>query len=101
MANSGKHTNGSQCKFENPLFPFVFKTNIFSLCEFYSAVFITTKATPWLDTKHVIFGKVLSGMNVVRLIEDRCGTASGKPVYVVRVERCGVFETPKNDQEAK
>mmetsp|Transcript_11611 Transcript_11611/g.29382 ORF Transcript_11611/g.29382 Transcript_11611/m.29382 type:complete len:275 (-) Transcript_11611:1836-2660(-) len=76
MANSGKHTNGSQ-------------------------FFITTKATPWLDTKHVIFGKVLSGMNVVRLIEDRCGTASGKPVYVVRVERCGVFETPKNDQEAK
>jgi len=74
MANSGKNTNGSQ-------------------------FFITTKATPWLDTRHVIFGKVMSGMNVVRLIEDRCGTQSGKPMYVVKVERCGVLETSKKDDE--
>eukprot|EP00536_Pseudo-nitzschia_multiseries_P014037 jgi/Psemu1/213584/e_gw1.649.8.1 len=72
MANSGKNTNGSQ-------------------------FFITTKATPWLDTRHVIFGKVTSGMNVVRLIEERCGTQSGTPLAVVKVERCGVVE----DSESK
>lgn len=75
MANSGKNTNGSQ-------------------------FFITTKATPWLDTRHVIFGKVVSGMNVVRLIEDN-GSQSGKPVSVVRVERCGVIEAPKKDDVAR
>ena len=63
-------------------------------------VFITTKATPWLDTRHVIFGKVMSGMNVVRLIEDRCGTQSGKPAYVVRIEKCGVLEESKDGEDA-
>jgi len=55
-------------------------------------VFITTKATPWLDTRHVIFGKVTNGMNVVRLIEDKCGSQSGTPLAVVKIERCGVVE---------
>ncbi|KAL8584661.1 hypothetical protein ACOMHN_002390 [Nucella lapillus] len=35
-------------------------------CQF----FITLKATKWLDGAHVVFGKVLSGMNVVRLIAN-------------------------------
>ncbi|WP_233899793.1 peptidylprolyl isomerase [Tenacibaculum piscium] len=46
MANSGKATNSSQ-------------------------FFITHKATPWLDGKHSVFGKVLVGQNVVDAIKQR------------------------------
>lgn len=63
MANSGPHTNGSQ-------------------------FFITVKATPHLDGKHVVFGKVISGYDIVQKME-RCGSSSGKTSKKVTIHTCG------------
>ena len=53
-----------------------------------SQFFITTVATPWLDGKHVVFGKVLEGMDVVRAIEA-VGSRSGTPSKEMRIKASG------------
>jgi len=63
MANSGRNTNGSQ-------------------------FFITTVPTEYLDEKHVVFGRVLEGMDVVKKIE-RLGNASGDTQAIVTIRDCG------------
>ena len=65
MANSGPNTNGSQ-------------------------FFLTTVKTSWLDTKHVVFGRVVEGQDVVKRMEA-VGSGSGQvsPQNTVRIADCG------------
>lgn len=67
MANAGPNTNGSQ-------------------------FFICTAATPHLDGKHVVFGKVSSGYEVVQKME-KCGSRDGKTSKKVVIAGCGEVGT--------
>ena len=46
--------------------------------------------TDWLDDRHVVFGEVKSGMDVVRLME-KAGTQSGSCTRLVEIIDCGVL----------
>ena len=54
-----------------------------------SQFFITLAKTPWLDGKHVVFGHVMSGMDMVREIEKHEGTP---PFYDVEIKRAGLID---------
>lgn len=52
--------------------------------------FITTVVTSWLDGKHVVFGEVVEGYDVVKKIES-LGSASGKPQTKITIAASGVL----------
>ncbi len=64
MANAGPNTNGSQ-------------------------FFITTVECPWLDGAHTVFGEVVKGTDLVKLMEKQ-GSQSGNVKKVVQVTNCGL-----------
>ena len=62
---------------------------LFILLQF----FITSRATPHLDGKHVVFGKVVQGMEeVVRVIENTPKGSSDRPVKPVVIANCGQYD---------
>merc|ERR1719271_330575 len=75
MANAGPGTNGSQ-------------------------FFICTVKTSWLDGKHVVFGKVVEGMDVIKAVEAQ-GSSSGKTSKTVTIADSGEIEMEPEAEEGE
>ncbi|XP_054712512.1 peptidyl-prolyl cis-trans isomerase G-like [Uloborus diversus] len=76
MANKGKDSNGSQ-------------------------FFITTQSAPHLDGKHTVFGKVISGTEVVTLIENVETDSNCRPLKDVKIVNCGEMVLQVKSKERK
>jgi peptidyl-prolyl cis-trans isomerase B (cyclophilin B) len=76
MANSGQDTNGSQ-------------------------FFITTAITTWLDGRHVVFGEVLEGYEIVDKIQNSEKGPSDKPKKEVKIAKSGELEVPEEGIHAE
>lgn len=70
MANAGPDTNNSQ-------------------------FFITLKETPWLDNKHVVFGIVISGFDIIKKIESIETDENDSPLETVRIVKSGLLHPEK------
>ena len=99
MANAGPNTNGSQyalrlhgqlmCDLECALEAkepnkVAASGTDFLLCRF----FLCTIATPWLDGKHVVFGEVVEGFDVVQKIENTRTGPMDRPQQRVVIAKC-------------
>lgn len=63
-----------------------------------SQFFICTVPTPWLDGRHVIFGRVLEGMDTVKLVESKGNRRNGAPSAKVTIVDCGVLEESESSK---
>ncbi|KAI9113943.1 hypothetical protein K1719_015194 [Acacia pycnantha] len=65
------------------------------------AVFITTVKASWLDGEHVVFGRVVEGMDTVFAIEGGAGTYSGKPRKNVVISDSGEIPQSQWDEQGR
>ena len=76
MANAGPDTNGSQ-------------------------FFITTVITSWLDGRHVVFGEIVEGYEIVDQIQNVAKSAGDKPAKAVKIAKSGELEVPEEGIHAE